>query len=157
MILIGLGSNLGARTQNLAAAIAALVAYDCTLVAASGVVETLALLPPGAPSSWDMPYCNQVIRITTALPPHALLLCLKAIESDLGREPGRPRWAPREIDLDLLAYEDRIIVDDLLTLPHPALEERRFVLAPLCEIAPQWIHPVLGQSARQLLARLGDA
>lgn len=100
-----------------------------------------------------MPYLNQVLVVETHLAPRELLTAIKLIEAELGRTP-EARWAPREIDIDLLAYDDVVMVDESLTLPHPQMDARVFVLAPLCEIAPDWRHPVLGRSARELLAQL---
>lgn len=154
MILLGLGSNLGDRTAMLGAARAALVGFDITVTAASGLHETPALMPENAPEEWNIPFLNQVIAVETHLPPHALLACLKHIEVELGRTP-RARWAPREIDLDILAYDDQVMVDDTLTLPHPQMDVREFVLRPLVEIAPDWVHPVFGKTARELLAECG--
>lgn len=153
MILIGLGSNLGDREENLAAARAALVAYDVTVTRVSSIHETPAMMPPGAPEEWNIPYLNQVIAVETHLTPEDLLTCLKHIEAELGRAPSA-RWAPREIDLDLLSYNNVLMVTDRLTLPHPGLDVRRFVLSPLKEIAPAWKHPVFGKTALELLVEL---
>jgi 2-amino-4-hydroxy-6-hydroxymethyldihydropteridine diphosphokinase len=153
MILLGLGSNLGNREANLEAARAALVAYDIAEVIASGIYETPALMPEGAPEDWNIPFLNQVIAIETHHAPEALLICLKNIEAELGRAP-RSRWAPREIDIDILAYEDQVIITDSLVLPHPHMDVRRFVLEPLAEIAPGWRHPVLEKTAKEMLAEL---
>ncbi len=153
MILIGLGSNLGNREEYLAQARTALVMHDIDVTAVSSIHETPALLPPGAPEDWNVPYLNQVIQVETHHGPEDLLACLKLIEAELGRA-ARGHWAPREIDLDLLGYDDVILITDHLVLPHPQLDTRAFVLAPLIEIAPQWLHPVLGQTAEALLAEL---
>jgi 2-amino-4-hydroxy-6-hydroxymethyldihydropteridine diphosphokinase len=153
MILLALGSNLGDREANLAAARASLIAFDITVTEVSGIHETPALMPGGAPESWNMPYLNQVIAVETHLAPAELLVCLKHIESELGRRPGE-RWAPREIDIDILAYGDALVLTDALTIPHPHLDARDFVLRPLAEIAPNWRHPVLGKTVREMLAEL---
>ena len=100
-----------------------------------------------------MPFLNQVIAVETHLPPRELLAVIKHIEADLGRKPAA-RWAPREIDIDILAYRDELMVTDVLTIPHPAMDERRFVLEPLAEIAPAWRHPVLGKTASEMLEAL---
>ena len=153
MILIALGSNLGNREENLAAARCALVAYDITESAASSVLETPALMPKNAPEAWNIPYLNQVIAVETHLSPEQLLVCLKHVEQELGRTP-RAQWAPREIDLDLLTYNDEIMISEHLILPHEHIDTRRFVLEPLAEIAPKWRHPVLEKTAKELLAEL---
>jgi 2-amino-4-hydroxy-6-hydroxymethyldihydropteridine diphosphokinase len=153
MILLALGSNLGNREEFLAAARMVLGMFDVEIIKASAMMETPALVPEGAPSDWNIPYLNQVIVVKTYLQPMDLLSCIKHIEADLGRKPAA-RWAPREIDIDILAYDDLLMVEDVLTLPHPQMDVRDFVLKPLVEIAPDWVHPVLGKTARELLAEL---
>ncbi len=153
MILLGLGSNLGKREEYLAQARMVLTGFDVAVVAASSIHETPALMPEGAPAEWNIPFLNQVLLVTTHLPPRDLLTCIKHIEAELGRMP-KARWAPREIDIDILAYDAVVMVEDDLVLPHPYMDVRRFVLAPLCEIAADWVHPVLEKTARTLLAEL---
>lgn len=153
MILLALGSNMGDREALLAQARTVLAMFDIEVVKESRIIETPALMPEGAPAEWNIPYLNQVIAVRTHLSPHELLAIAKHIEADLGRKPAA-RWAPREIDVDILAYNDVLMVDELLTLPHPAMDERRFVLEPLAEIAPEWRHPVLDKTARELLQLL---
>ncbi len=153
MIYLALGSNLGSREEYLAQARAVLVAFDIELVAASSIHETAALLPAGAPAEWNIAFLNQVIAVRTHLTPLDLLAALKHIEGELGRKP-EARWAPREIDIDIIAYDDVVMVQDRLTLPHPQMDTRRFVLAPLAEIAPEWVHPVLDKSVKELLTEL---
>ena len=153
MILLALGSNRGDREAFLAQARMVLGMFDVVIVRESSIHETPALMPEGAPADWNVPYLNQVLEVATHLAPHDLLACIKHIEADLGRVP-EARWAPREIDIDILAYDDVVTVDDVLTIPHPQMDVRRFVLAPLCEIAPQWRHPVLEKTAQELLAEL---
>lgn len=153
MILLALGSNLGKREEFLAQARTVLGMFDIEIRRESGIHETPALMPEGAPADWNIPFLNQVLLVRTHLAPHDLLSCIKHIERDLGRKP-EARWAPREIDIDILAYDDVLMVDDVLTLPHPQLDQRRFVLEPLMEIAPDWVHPVLGQTAEAMLRAL---
>lgn len=153
MILLALGSNIAPCMEYLARARAALEAAGICILRASSIHETPALLPPDAPAHWDMPYLNQVLKVQTRLRAPALLHGLQAIERALGRV-DRGRWAPREIDIDLLAYEDQIVQSEVLRLPHPLLHTRDFVLRPLCEIAPDWIHPQLKCRAQLLLEAL---
>lgn len=104
----------------------------------------------------DQPrYLNQVFRAETSLGARELLDGLLAIERRLGRvrTPGE-KWGPRTIDLDLLLYGDRVIDEPGLTVPHPHMHERRFVLEPLAELVPDARHPVLGKTAAELLAML---
>lgn len=153
MIFLALGSNLGEREATLAQARMVLEMFDIEIVRASRILETPALMPVGAPADWDIPYLNQVLMVRTHLLPLELLAAIKHIESDLGRKPAA-RWAPREIDIDILVYDEVLMVSDLLTLPHRQLDQRRFVLEPLAEIAPEWKHPVFDKTAKDMLAEL---
>ncbi len=127
---IGLGSNVGDRRAKLAAAILHLPARDVTPLASSSTYDTD---PVG--EILDQPaFLNACLRIDTPLGPEALLDACKAIEVDLGREPGRPRHAPRPIDLDLLLLGEIDYSMPRLQLPHPQVLARRFVLIPLLEL-----------------------
>jgi 2-amino-4-hydroxy-6-hydroxymethyldihydropteridine diphosphokinase len=153
LILIGLGGNLasprwGAPRETLAAAVAALDGEAVAVVARSRWYRS-APVPPSA-QPW---FVNAVVSVATAMPADELLVRLQAIETRFGRVRGE-RNAARVLDLDLLDYRGERIGSPDLTLPHPRLHQRRFVLEPLAEIAPQWRHPSLDLTARQLLARL---
>jgi 2-amino-4-hydroxy-6-hydroxymethyldihydropteridine diphosphokinase len=143
---IGLGSNLGDRQGYLDRAIQALQNHaDIEVTQISSYYETE---PLGGPA--DQPdFLNAVIEVATDLSPEELLDALRDIERDLGRV-RRERYGPRTIDLDLLLYGDRVLDHPDLTIPHPRMHERGFVLEPLAEIAPQALHPVLGKTASQL-------
>lgn len=147
---IALGSNLGHRRQHLEGALTLLRQHgQIEVTKVSSFLETP---PVGGPTGQDV-FLNAAAELGTDLEPKALLNSLLAIEQQLGRVRQEP-WGPRTIDLDLLLYEDQIYSDSELTLPHPRLHERRFVLAPLAEIAPEVSHPILHQKVRELLAKL---
>lgn len=146
-VFIGLGSNLGDRELNSRNALEHLRRLPHTqVVRVSRWRETP---PEGGPPQG--PYLNGAAELHTELPPRDLLAGLQEIEKGLGRRRDGPRWGPREVDLDLLAYDDLILEEPDLTLPHPRLHLRRFVLEPLAEIAPDWRHPRLTLTARELL------
>ncbi|MFZ4540361.1 MAG: 2-amino-4-hydroxy-6-hydroxymethyldihydropteridine diphosphokinase [Rickettsiales bacterium] len=153
MIILALGSNLGNSEEFLAQARMVLEMFDVSIIKESRIIQTTALMPEGAPPEWNIPFLNQVLIVKTHLQPIDLLSCIKHIETDLGRKP-EARWAPRQIDIDIIAYNDMLMVDDILTLPHPHMDTRRFVLEPLAEIAPDWTHPIFGKTAQELLAEL---
>lgn len=150
---LGLGSNLGRRERNIEAALNALQRTRGVEVAAiSGLYETE---PVGGPEEQPK-FINAAAHLRTTLSAPRLLAVCGQIEEALGRK-REIRWGPRTLDLDLLIYDSQIVAGAELTLPHPLLHERRFVLAPLAEIAPDLVHPVLGQSVRELLDKLDDS
>ncbi|MGH2721623.1 MAG: 2-amino-4-hydroxy-6-hydroxymethyldihydropteridine diphosphokinase [Actinomycetota bacterium] len=126
---IGLGSNVGDRVAHLRAALEALAARGVTVTKVSSLYETDPVGPP------QPDFLNAAAEVSTDLPPADLVRALKAAEADAGREQ-RERWGPREVDLDLLLYGDEMIDEEGLTVPHPELTHRAFVLVPLIEIAP---------------------
>lgn len=148
-IYLGLGSNLGDRLANLGAAAAALPT----------AVEVLRQSPIYETEPWgyaDQPaFLNCVIEAQTLLEPPALLAYLKQIEASLGRTPTF-RYGPRCIDLDILFYDDLILETAGLTIPHPRLHERAFVLAPLADLAANLRHPVLGKRVEDLLSEVNQ-
>ena len=150
LVYLALGTNLGDRLANLASVIKALPPTVRPL-AASRVYET----PP-----WgylDQPaFLNQVIRAQTELAPEDLLAWLKRLESDLGRQPGL-RYGPRLIDLDILLYDDLQLETPTLSIPHPRLGERAFVLVPLADLAPDLRPAGMDQTVSEMLAALDRA
>jgi 2-amino-4-hydroxy-6-hydroxymethyldihydropteridine diphosphokinase len=147
---IGLGANVGERETNIRAAVDKLGATDgVRVVSVSSLLENPAV---GMGEDAQL-FLNGVAEIETTLGSHALLNRLLEIERELGRE-RREKWAPRPIDLDLLLYGDQIISSDELLVPHPLMHERRFVLQPLAEIAPQVVHPTLQMTIAGLLEEL---
>jgi 2-amino-4-hydroxy-6-hydroxymethyldihydropteridine diphosphokinase len=176
-ILIALGANLpiGAQSpaETLRAALAALPGQGLVVAAASRLFAT-----PCFPAGAGPDYVNAAARLEAAevLAPRAVLAALHAVEAEFRRE-RRVRWGQRTLDLDLLALGDAVLPDpetaarwrdlppqaqvgetpDRLILPHPRLQDRAFVLVPLCDVAPDWRHPALGLTVAQLTARLPQA
>ena len=148
-VYLGLGSNLGDRDAQLAEALTRLGAI-ATIERVSSVYDTAPMHKTDQPR-----FHNLVCEATTELDPLSLLHGAKAIEREMGREQG-PRYGPRIIDIDILLYDQLVLQSPDLTLPHPRLPERAFVLAPLAEIAPTLAHPQLGVSIADLLQRVPE-
>jgi 2-amino-4-hydroxy-6-hydroxymethyldihydropteridine diphosphokinase len=147
LVYLALGANLGDRLQNLRLAVQAL----------PPAVQPLSTSPVYQTPPWgylDQPaFLNQVIQAQTDLSPSNLLDLLKRLEAQLGRQPG-VRYGPRLIDLDILLYDDLQLETPALTIPHPRLAERAFVLAPLADLAPGLVPPGASLTIRQMLERL---
>lgn len=150
-VYLSLGTNLGDREANLRDAIARVGALGGGL-RVSSIYETEPVEYTDQP--W---FLNCVAEFRTALPPAELIEALLEIERQMGRDRrGSPAKGPRLIDIDVLLYGSEIIDLPGLTVPHPAMAARRFVLAPLAELAPEVLHPVLGKNARELLGALEE-
>jgi 2-amino-4-hydroxy-6-hydroxymethyldihydropteridine diphosphokinase len=149
---LGLGANLGDPATTLAAARDALVRLPQSRLSACSALYRAA--PVGGPTG-QPDYLNAVVALATDLPPARLLAHCLALEEHFGRRRTL-RWGPRTLDVDLLLYDDLVLETPELTVPHPRLHLRRFVLAPICELAPQLSHPVLGASLDRLLTELAD-
>lgn len=148
-VYLGVGSNLGDRQAYIDKALTLLKEPgDIEIMAASAFIETE---PEGGPEGQGK-YLNGALKIRTTLTPLELLGRLKSIERRCGRPKNDARNAPRTMDLDILFYDDVVIVDGkTLSVPHPRLERRRFVLQPLAEIAPDLFHPRLRKTVSELL------
>jgi 2-amino-4-hydroxy-6-hydroxymethyldihydropteridine diphosphokinase len=148
--LVALGSNLGDRLANLQAGLREIADADgVDVVAVSPIYETA---PVGGPDGQG-PYLNAALAADVAIDAESLLGMLHRIEE--GRERSRDvYWGPRTLDLDLLVHGNLVVDTPTLQVPHPRMHERRFVMVPVCDIAPDLVHPTLGRTMRDLLADL---
>lgn len=152
MVYLILGSNLGNRKHILQTAITELAVHVGEVVGQSGLYET----EPWGFETEDL-FLNQVIVVRTRLTPESILEKSQQIEKKLGRTAKTSnQYASRTIDIDILFYENQIVNEKHLVIPHPRLHERRFTLWPLAEIAPELEHPVLKQKIHELFAKCTD-
>lgn len=151
MLYLSLGSNIDDRREHLAAALSEIEKRIGHITGKSDIIET-------SPWGFESPnrFLNQAIGVDTALLPEQVLEQTQAIELELGRKEKSKdgQYKDRIIDIDLLMYDDRIINSARLTLPHPLMAERFFVLMPLAQIAPDAVHPVLNKTISELLSRI---
>ncbi|MBI2758042.1 MAG: 2-amino-4-hydroxy-6-hydroxymethyldihydropteridine diphosphokinase [Chloroflexi bacterium] len=146
-VYLALGTNLGDRLANLNTAID-LLSRSTVLGQRSSIYET----PPWGYT--DQPaFLNMAVKCETDLDAESLLKRLKQVEVQVGREQSF-RWGPRQIDIDILFYDDLVLESESLTIPHPRLHERAFVLVPLADIAPDYVHPVFKKTVTELLLKV---
>ncbi|MDP3259700.1 MAG: 2-amino-4-hydroxy-6-hydroxymethyldihydropteridine diphosphokinase [Thermodesulfovibrionales bacterium] len=148
IVYISIGSNLGSREENCRQAIKLLKENGIAVKKQSRMYET---------EPWgikDQPkFINMAIEVETDKKPEELVAVLKNIENEIGRTETT-KWGPRVIDLDILFYDDLILKTPDLEIPHPLIQERKFVLKPLCEIAPDKKHPITGKTVKEMAAIL---
>jgi len=144
-VYLSLGTNIGNRAENLKQAITSLPP-QMRVKKKSKVFET----PPWGYTDQE-PFLNQVVKVTTYLEPEPLLKHLKRLEVALGRK-ATFRYGPRLIDLDILFFDDLVLDTPILTIPHPHVHDRGFVLVPMMDIAPDHMHPVMKKSIREMIA-----
>lgn len=148
---LSLGSNRGNRQEYLQNAITMLQKTGGKVRGESSIYET---------QPWQMSdstnFLNQVIMLETALDAQALMDVIIQTETSMGRIRTKTGYEPRTIDIDILFFNDEVINSSSLTVPHPQIPKRRFVLEPLCELAPEYIHPTLKKSLKQLLSECPD-
>lgn len=150
-VYIGIGSNLGNKRENYIEALERVGKIPkARIIKESSVYESQ---PHGDSKEW---FINGVIEIETEIKPEVLLKKFKNIERAMGRKKVRKKWGARIIDLDILLYDSLVMNKKNLTIPHPAMHQRKFVLIPLSELAPQVVHPVLGSTISELLVGVKD-
>ena len=150
VIYLGIGSNLGNRIRNIEKAKALLLENDVRFITVSNYYET-----PSWPNPKNPKFINIVLKVKYDHNPHDLLSVCKAIEEKLGRKKS-PKNSPRVCDIDIIDFK-KIILKDMLTLPHKMMHKRNFVLFPLFEIEKQWFHPIKKMSIKNLIFSLSDS
>ena len=151
VVFLGIGTNLGNRESNLEQAVARIEEYIGPVLNSSSIYET----EPWGFEAKDE-FLNLVVKVETDLTSRGVLGRIQMIESFLGRVKSQLQYSSRVIDIDVLLYEDLIINEESLKIPHPLLQQRKFVLVPLCELAADMIHPVLKKTFSGLLEICGD-
>ncbi len=154
MIVLGLGSNIEDRLENLRKAIHE-IKKKIHGVKLSPIYESNAVLMPDSPKEWDKKYLNMALIGKTELNPNQVLEYTKRTELASGRTPSKNRWAPRKIDIDILCIDNVVINSDELTIPHKELINRPFALWPLADLFSSWVHPALNLTSYELSQRFG--
>jgi len=150
-VFLGLGSNLGDRRALLDKALELITESVGPVIAGSGIYETE---PWGFKTGTD--FLNMVVQVHTDLNPAELLTKLALIENQLGRKRSHRNYVSRTIDIDILLYGKKVINRPDLKIPHPLIQERRFVLVPLCDLAPELVHPLINKTFAELLRECTD-
>lgn len=146
---LAIGTNLGERHENLNIALRLVVQF-ATIISKSQPFENSALLPPNAPQSWNIDFLNIALHIQTNLSAFQVLQKIKEIESLMGRNQSSERWSPRVIDIDIIFFNNLILQNEILEIPHSQMHKRDFVLIPMHNIAPNYTHPVLQKTIKTL-------
>jgi 2-amino-4-hydroxy-6-hydroxymethyldihydropteridine diphosphokinase/dihydropteroate synthase len=158
MLVLGLGCNLGDRLENLRKTLHAIKQLPVLkILQVSPLYVSDALLPENAPQDWNKPFINLAISCETSLQPLELLKQLKNIEIQIGRKPQARRWGTREIDIDILVWDDLILENEILNIPHIGLQDRPFALWPLADVAPLWVFPSSGKNQGKTAAQIVEA
>lgn len=145
-----LGGNVGNPKKTFGKSLELLEEKEIAVIKLSSCYKTAAWGMQDQPD-----FLNQVVQIKTDLSPKQLLIKILSVEQELGRE-RKEKWGPRPIDIDILYYDQKVVKSEKLIIPHPEIENRRFTLAPLAEIACDFIHPINKKSQQQLLALCKD-
>ena len=154
-VVIAVGANLGPREETINLAAREIKTTIGELLSLSQLLESKAVVPASCSAPSQPNYLNGVILVETSLTAEAVLIELLAIEKRLGRTRlNDEKNLPRTIDLDLIAYGDKIISSPSLQIPHPRMHERYFVLKPMSEVVPDWRHPQFGLTVKEMLAKL---
>lgn len=149
---ISVGSNIGNKLENCKKGVDALISYGSVTVKAQSLCYKT---DPVDYTDQDW-FINYVIKIETSLDPFEFLNRLKSIQKDAGRIRDEIRFGPRILDMDIILFDDTVIKSPTLTIPHPRMHKRRFVLKPVCDINPEIIHPVFKKNMKYLLDSLDD-
>jgi len=149
-VILGIGSNLGDRKNNIKKAID-LIPLEQKI--AGNIIKTKALLPKDAPKSWDIEYLNTVVVGRPIFDVQQTFCKIKSIEAKMRRKKSK-KWAPRIVDIDILFWESNLIALPYLNVPHFGATKRQFVLKPIADLLPFFVHPVSGVFARQMLFNL---
>ncbi len=139
--ILALGTNLGKRTSNITQAMNEL-AITIPSIKSTSSYESPALLKTNSPDEWNLPFLNTIAYGNTNLAPQRLLDLCQAIENKMGRDEDHPIWSPRNMDIDILFYENVQLHTPTLTIPHPEIQKRLFVMLPLAEIEPNFLKPL---------------